>query len=75
MSLRGKGWYIWQIPRCEGGSPTGIANTAAAAGLTHVLIKVAERTFPFGFDASGRDLVPPVADALRARGIQAWGWH
>ncbi len=75
MSLQGKGWFVWQIQRCEGGAPEAIARKAAAAGLTHVLIKIAERTFGAGFDRNGRDLVPPIADALRARGIQVWGWH
>ena len=75
MTLQGKGWFIWQIPKCEGGSPAAIADQAVAAGCTHVLIKVAERTFGFGFDKLGRDLVPSVAEALRARGLQVWGWH
>jgi hypothetical protein len=75
MTLLGKGWFIWQVPRCEGGDPAVIADRAAGAGITHVLVKVAERTFGFGFDKNGRDLIPPVAEALRARGIQVWGWH
>ncbi len=75
MTILGKGWYIWQIPRCEDGSPSRLAERAAAAGVTHVLVKVAERTFGFGFDRHGQDLVPPVAEALRARGIQVWGWQ
>ena len=75
MSLYGKGWFIWQIGRCEGGAPEAIAEKAAAAGLTHVLLKVAERTFAYGLDRHGRDLVPPVAEALRQRGLQVWGWH
>lgn len=75
MTLQGKGWFIWQISRCEGGSPDAIAQKAADAGLSHVLLKVAERTFSFGLDQSGRDLVPPVVAALQGRGIQAWGWH
>jgi hypothetical protein len=75
MGLQGKGWFIWQVPRCEGGNPTAIADRAAEAGCSHVLIKIAERTFAFGFDSMGRDLVLPVANALHARGLQAWGWH
>src|SRR5437764_751953 len=51
------------------------AARAAAAGLSHVLIKVAERTYGYGLDWHGQDLVAPVAKALRARGIQVWGWH
>jgi hypothetical protein len=75
MGLRGKGWFIWQIPRCEGGVASAIASKAAIAGCTHVLIKVAHRAAAFGLDRDGRDLVPEVVDALRGRGIQAWGWH
>ncbi len=75
MILQGKGWFVWQLSRCEGGAPDAMAAKAASAGLTHVLIKVAERTFGFGFDKNGRDLVPPVAEALRAAGVQVWGWH
>lgn len=75
MTLHGKGWYIWQVARCENGSPTAIATRAEAAGVSHVLLKVAERTFSFGLDKNGQDLIAPVADALRGRGIQVWGWQ
>jgi hypothetical protein len=74
MTLRGKGWFIWQIPRCEEGAPPAIA-AAQAAQLSHVLIKIAERYYPFGYDRAGRDLLPPVVEALHARGIAVWGWH
>ncbi|MEP7357991.1 MAG: hypothetical protein ABI847_12165, partial [Anaerolineales bacterium] len=73
--LTGKGWFIWQVSRCERGIPAAIADKAAAAGLSHVLLKVAERTYAFGIDRTGRDLVAPVAAALRERGLQVWGWH
>ncbi len=75
MTLHGKGWFIWQIPRCENGQLAAIAETAHAAGLTHLLIKIAERTYAFGYDKDGRDLVAPVVSALRARGMGVWGWH
>ncbi len=75
MSLYGKGWFIWQVGRCEGGSPAAIAEKAAAAGLTHVLLKVAERTFAYGLDRHGQDMVVPVVEALRQKGLQVWGWH
>ena len=73
--LTGKGWFIWQLSRCEGGDPQAIAIKAKDAGCTHVLIKIAERNYAFGFDQFKRDLVPPVTAALRAQGIQVWGWH
>ncbi len=77
MPLLGKGYFIWQIPRCEGGDPQAIAARASAAGLSHVLIKIADvANWPYNVDLErGVDLVPPVVQALRAAGIQAWGWH
>ncbi len=73
--LSGKGWFIWQVSRCEQGLASAIADKAAAAGLTHVVIKVADRYYAYGLDWLGRDLVAPVAEALRGRGVQVWGWH
>jgi hypothetical protein len=75
MALTGKGVFIWQLKNCEGGRAEAIAAKAAAANLTHVLIKIADTNTPFGLDRSGNDLVPAVVNALKNRGIQAWGWH
>jgi hypothetical protein len=77
MQLRGKGYYIWQIPHCERGDPEAIAARAEAANLTHVLIKVADgANWAYNYDYRAHvDLVPPVLRRLRARGIQVWGWH
>ena len=76
MTLQGKGFYIWQIKRCEAGSATAIANAAVQAGLSHVLIKIADGTSAYNIDsASGVDLVPAVKQALKLRNIQVWGWH
>lgn len=76
MTLQGKGFMIWQIPRCEGGNADAIANAAQAAGLTHILIKIADGPYAYNKDkTTGRDLVPPVAQALRNKGIGVWGWH
>ena len=76
MALFGKGWYIWQIRRCEGGIASAIAYQAASAGLSHVLIKIADGTNAYNIDwQTGADLVPPVIQALKARGILCWGWQ
>jgi len=77
MSLEGKGYYIWQLPYCDGGDPEAIAARAKAAALTHVMIKIADgSSWPYNFDFERNvDLVPPVAEALRGEGIQVWGWH
>lgn len=75
MSLQGKGFFIWQISRCENGNATAIGNVAAQAGLTHVLIKIADGTNAYNINSNGQDLVPPVVQALRSWGISVWGWH
>ena len=75
MALEGKGFFIWRILNCEGGDAEAIANKAEAAQLTHVLIKIADTRYPFGYDRNNNDLVPPVSQALKNRGMQVWGWH
>src|SRR3989304_321851 len=34
MPLKGKGYFLWQIPKCDGGDAARIAARAKAAGLT-----------------------------------------
>ena len=63
MSLTGKGCFIWQIKNCEGGNPQAIAAKAQAANLSHVLLKIADTTFGFGFDRNNNDLSLPVVNA------------
>jgi len=75
MALEGKGFFIWRILNCEGGDAEAIANKAEAAQLTHVLIKIADTRYPFGYDRNNNDLVPAVSQALKNRGMQVWGWH
>lgn len=76
MKLQGKGFYIWKIADCEKGSPGAIATVAYQSRLTHVLIKVANGLYAYNYDYERRiDFVPEVVSALRARGIQVWGWH
>jgi hypothetical protein len=77
MTLTGKGFFIWQIPKCDGGDPAKIAARAAAADLSHVLIKIADGAdWPYNVDLDTKvDYVPSVRDALREKGLQVWGWQ
>jgi SnoaL-like domain len=75
MALRGKGYFIWKVQYCENGSSAAILNLAKQANFSHILIKVADGNYSYNLTASGADLVPPVAQALRAAGIQVFGWH
>jgi hypothetical protein len=74
--LQGKGMYLWIISRVEGGDPNAIADLAHQAGMSHVLIKVADGSGPYNIDKqTGKDNVPALVSALRARGVQPWGWQ
>ncbi len=76
MNLHGKGFYLWNIPNCEKGNVQAIADEAQKAGLTHVLIKIADRFYAHNVSKDGKvDYVPPLVEALHERGIQAWGWQ
>lgn len=70
MELEGKGIFIWKVHKCEGGDPAAIARRASEAGLSHILIKIAD-----GPRAYNVDLAAPVVEALKASGIQVWGWQ
>ena len=75
MPLVGKGFFIWQINNTEGGNVNSIANLADQAKYTHVLVKIADGVYSYNVNSSGVDLVPPLVQALHAKGIQVWGWH
>lgn len=76
MALQGKGFFIWKIKNCDGGDAALIAKNAKKAGLSHVLIKIANGIYSYNYDWARKiDLVPPVAQALRSAGVEVWGWH
>lgn len=76
MSLKGKGFYIWKVLNCDYGDPEVIAKRARVANLSHVLIKISDGVKTYNYDFTRNvDLVAPVAAALRANGIQVWGWQ
>lgn len=74
MELKGKGFYLWKIQRAFEGNPGKIADAAQSAGLSHVLIKVADGVYDYNI-ANGVDMVPGLVAALRSRGISPWGWQ
>jgi hypothetical protein len=75
MALQGKGYFTFLLRECEGGNPAAIVAEARAAGLSHVLVKIADGPYAFGVDQAGVDYTLPVVQALRAAGIVVWGWH
>jgi hypothetical protein len=76
MKLEGKGFFTWKIPNCEHGDPEQIALKAADAGLTHLILKIADGTMIYnGNWGDAKDYTTPVVNALRAHGLKVWGWH
>jgi ketosteroid isomerase-like protein len=75
MTLKGKGLFIWKIRDCENGDLQAIANTAVKAGLSYVLIKIADGTYSYNLDPSGIDLVPSLVQKLTNLGVEVWGWQ
>ncbi|MBN1314167.1 MAG: nuclear transport factor 2 family protein [Anaerolineales bacterium] len=69
MMLYGKGMFIWQLNRIAGGNVSKMVDKALSAGLSHVLIKIAD-----GDRASNRELLKPATIAFQSAGIQTWGW-
>ncbi len=76
MTLEGKGFFTWKIPNCEKGNPKQIASLASAAGLSHLVVKIADGPMVYnGTWGDTTDYTTPLVSALRARGIKVWGWH
>lgn len=74
--LKGKGFYIWKIEKCENGDVEEIAGKAEVGNLSHILVKIANGIYSYNYDwQKNIDLVPPLAEKLRQKGIQMWGWH
>jgi len=70
MSLTGKGLTIWKVQSCEYGNIQAIVRKAQTAGLSHVLVKVADGAGPYN-----ASYLPGLVSGLKAAGIAAWGWQ
>jgi len=76
QDVSGKGMFIWKLQDVEDGDPDAIAEAAVEAGLSFVVIKVADGIQYYRhITDDGRDLLPSTIDALHIKGIQVWGWH
>ncbi len=74
--LTGKGMFIWIIQNCHNGNINEIIDKAVKANYSHVLIKIANGIYSYNYDWEKKiDLVPPLVQALKSKGIEAWGWH
>ena len=71
MPLKGKGYFMWQVPKCDGGDPARIAARSQAARLSHVMIKIADgANWAYNYDATRKiEYIPPVAAALRGEAM------
>lgn len=75
MTLQGKGFFTSHLSECEGGDPASILAAALDAGLSHVIVKIADGEKALGIDGSGIDLTATAVQALRLAGIAVWGWQ
>ena len=66
MTLQGKGFFTFNLPECEDGDPGSILAAAQAAGLSHIIVKIADGMQAAGIDASIGDFTAPVVQALHA---------
>jgi|ERR1039457_1049393 hypothetical protein len=66
----GKGVWIWKLGQCEGGNVAAVIAKAQRAGLTRVLVKVADGLNPYNDTTK----LHALADGLHAAGIDCWGW-
>ena len=75
MNLQGKGFFIKDISRCEGGEPAAILAAAQAAGLGRIFVRIADGVRACGINSSGGDITAPLVQALQKGGLSVWGWH
>lgn len=66
----GKGYYIWNIKNCGGGSPARIVELCLSAGIKWVTIKLHDGPN----EHSNTAKLQSVVTALKAAGIAVWGW-
>lgn len=76
IDIVGKGYYLWKVPVVENGDPVAIARVAKEAGLTHVLIKIANGVYAYNStNANPKEYVTPLVEELHKNNILALGWH
>lgn len=82
--LSGKGYYIHYLSRLS--APVVMAQQCVDAGITHIIVKIADGALPYNKvkivngrlihnAVDGQDLVKPLVPAMKARGVQVWGFQ
>ena len=70
------GMWIWNLKSTEAGDPVAQARVAKEAGITDVMIKIANGTAIFNYDEkTGRDYCLDTIKSFRAVGVTVWGWQ
>jgi peptidoglycan hydrolase-like protein with peptidoglycan-binding domain len=67
--MRGRGMWIWQLPRSDGGNLDAIAARAAAAGMQTVFVKSADAASVW------TQFTPQLVQELHARGLRVCAWQ
>lgn len=66
----GKGMWLWQPERSDGGDPNAIVARAQAGGLTHIYVRTGSSRM--GFYA--QDFLNAILPVAHANGIRVYGW-
>lgn len=66
----GKGMWLWQPEKSEGGNPEAIVAKAEATGLTHIYVRTGSSKMGFYAQQFLNDILP----RAHARGIRVYGW-
>lgn len=68
MIPSGRGFYVWQLPHCDGGDVSRIIDRCKRCGVTWLAVKAGDQGRPWAqFTAS-------LVDQLHAAGIKVFGW-
>lgn len=74
----GKGYFIWQLTRCEGNDPLLLAEKCRSAGISWIALKFVDGMYPYAptkeLKASYPAMLRAAVAALRECGISVWGW-
>jgi len=66
----GKGMWIWEPAKADGGDPAAIVARARAVGLTHIYVRIGSSWDGF----NGADFLARIIPAAHAANIKVFGW-
>ena len=75
IDIKGKGYFLWQVRLTDKGDVVRQAQLAKDAGLSHVIIKIANGVVGYNNPPFFGDYAKKLAHELRLVDIEPWGYH